>query len=134
MKILTFFLNGVKYGLSIEYITSIEKNDRDITDMPGSNPNILGVVNVRGEIMPVIDVKRILGKSSGEKIDDQKLILFTYEGDKGALLVDDTDNILDVLEEEIEVMSMEKGDVKVANLDDGIFVLLDLKKIKHEIK
>lgn len=132
-KILTLFLEGKKYGISIDYVTSIEKNVRGITPLPGSNSNIIGVVNVRGEIIPVIDVKKVLTNIDNDVNDDQKLILFSFEEDKGALLVDDTDNIIDISEEQVESTEIDGNETKVANLEDGIFVLLNLEQIRGKL-
>lgn len=126
MKILTFYISEKKYGVSIENVVTIEKNDRKITDIPKSQKAIRGVVNVRSKICPVIDLKMILENKENEIDETKKLILFELDEKTGAILVDDTDNIMDVEESNIE--DFESGNVKtkVVNQDGDVFVLIEM--------
>lgn len=75
------------YGLraaGVESIVSIQ----DITFLPGTPPWILGVVNVRGEIESVLDLKAVLGLGRAE-ITGQSRLLIAQDGDlRSGLLVD----------------------------------------------
>ncbi|MCK1999926.1 chemotaxis protein CheW [[Brevibacterium] frigoritolerans] len=127
MKILTFYINEKKYGISIENVVTIEKNDRKVTDIPKTQKSIRGVVNIRSKICPVIDLRMML-ENTGNTLDEtKKLILFEIDEKNGALLVDDTDNIMDVEESNIE--EFESGDVKtnVINQDGDVFVLINIE-------
>ena len=128
MKILTFYIAEKKYGISIEHIVTIEKNDRKITDIPQSDPAIRGVVNIRSNICPVIDLKVILDNEKNELDESKKLILFKWNEKNGALLVDDTDNIIDVEENEIESFEYDDKATKVVNTNGEIFVLIELEE------
>ena len=131
MKILTFYIDDKKYGVSIENISGIEKNDRKITEIPKTDKSIRGVVNIRSKICPVIDLKMILQNVENELEESKKLILFEMDEKTGALLVDDTENILDVDESNIE--DFESGDVvaKVVNQDGEVFVLIDINEFDN---
>jgi len=126
LKILTFYINDKKYGVSIDHIITIEKNDRKITDIPKTNPIIRGVVNVRSRICPVIDLKMYLENTDNELNEEKKLILFEINERNGALLVDNTDNIMDVDSKNIEEFESEKVKTKVVNQDNDVFVLIDI--------
>ncbi|WP_088362817.1 chemotaxis protein CheW [Bacillus cereus] len=168
MKILTFYLDGDKYGISIEKVVTIEKNDRKITSVPMADRTILGVVNVRSKIVPVIDLKMVLRNlkdkdlsnigTSLEKVDSEviegpsvqedgieynasseddlntnkKLILFEIEDKVGALLVDDTDNIINVEKEEIEDFEFDGEKAKIVKQEKEIFVLIDIEELLKE--
>lgn len=127
MKILTFYINEKKYGISIENVVTIEKNDRKVTDIPKSQKSIRGVVNIRSKICPVIDLRMMLENTENTLDETKKLILFEIEEKNGALLVDDTDNIMDVEESNIE--EFESGDIKttVVNQDGDVFVLIKIE-------
>ncbi|MED2737742.1 chemotaxis protein CheW [Bacillus toyonensis] len=173
MKILTFYLDGDKYGISIEKVVTIEKNDRKITSVPMADRTILGVVNVRSKIVPVIDLKMVLhnlknkdmtdisadlekvnedmntvvaeyddsveakktninSASKNELDTNKKLILFEIEEKVGALLVDDTDNIINVESEEIEDFEFEGEKAKIVKQEKEIFVLIDIEELLKE--
>ncbi|MGF7535563.1 chemotaxis protein CheW [Bacillus mexicanus] len=127
MKVLTFYLEEKKYGVSIEHIITIEKNDREITEIPNAHNAIRGVVNVRSKICPVIDLKMVVQNIENEIDDTKKLILFEIAEKSGALLVDDTDNIMDVEQEHIE--DFDNGDVKakVVNQEGDVYVLIEME-------
>lgn len=128
MKILTFYLGEKKYGISIENIVTIEKNNRTLTDIPNTDGIIKGVVNIRSHIWPVIDVKVFIEGEENEHLDEtKKMILFELEEKKGALLVDETGNIIDVDDEHIEGFESGTVDAKVINQDEEVFVLLDIR-------
>ncbi|QJX80513.1 chemotaxis protein CheW [Priestia megaterium] len=126
MKILTFYINNKKYGVSIDNIITIEKNDRKITDIPKTNSIIRGVVNVRSRICPVIDLRMYLENEENELNEDKKLILFDINEKNGALLVDNTDNIMDVDTENIEEFESDRVKTKVVNQDNDVFVLIEI--------
>lgn len=126
MKILTFYINDKKYGVSIENIITIEKNDRKITDIPKAHSVIRGVVNVRSRICPVIDLRMFLENTENELNEDKKLILFEIDEKTGALLVDDTDNIMDVDNENIEEFESQNVKTKVVNQDNDVFVIVEI--------
>jgi chemotaxis signal transduction protein len=172
MKILTFYIDGDKYGISIEKVVTIEKNDRKITSVPMADRTILGVVNVRSKIVPIIDLKMVLRNLKNKDITDigtnlekvnedmntyvaehddrvetektninsfkneldtnKKLILFEIEEKVGALLVDDTDNIINVESEEIEDFEFEGEKAKIVKQEKEIFVLIDIEELLKE--
>lgn len=127
MKILTFYINQKKYGVSIENVVTIEKNDRKLTDIPNSHSSIRGVVNIRSKICPVIDLKMVLEKEQNQLDETKRLILFEIKDKNGALLVDDTDNIINIEESHIE--DFESGDItaKVVNQEGEVFVLIQIE-------
>lgn len=127
MQVLTFYLEEKKYGVSIEHIVTIEKNDREITEIPNAHSSIRGVVNVRSKICPVIDLKMVVQNIENDLDANKKLILFDIDEKSGALLVDDTDNIMDVDPENIE--DFDNGDVKakVVNQNGDVYVLIEME-------
>ena len=87
--------SGGLYGLpasSVESIVSVE----EITYVPGTPPWILGVVNVRGEIESVLDLKAILGLGKAE-IRPESRLLIAQDGElRSGLLVDQVVDIAEV--------------------------------------
>jgi len=83
------------YGLraaGVESIVTIQ----DITFLPGTPPWILGVVNVRGEIESVLDLKAVLGLGQAELTDHSRLLI-AQDGDlRSGLLVDQMVDIAEI--------------------------------------
>jgi purine-binding chemotaxis protein CheW len=127
MKILTFYINEKKYGVSIENVVTIEKNNRKITDIPKTEKTLRGVVNIRSKICPVIDLRMILENKENSLDENKKLILFEIDEKNGALLVDDTDNIMDVEDENIKDFESGNVNTKVVNQNGEVFVLIEIR-------
>jgi purine-binding chemotaxis protein CheW len=83
------------YGLraaGVESIVSLQ----DITFLPGTPPWILGVVNVRGEIESVLDLKAVLGLGQAEVTNHSRLLI-AQDGDlRSGLLVDQVADIVEI--------------------------------------
>jgi len=83
------------YGLSASAVESIVSIDR-LTYVPGTPPWILGVVNVRGEIESVLDLKQVLGLNRAE-ITATSRLLIAQEGEiRSGVLVDEMLDIVGV--------------------------------------
>lgn len=128
MKIFKFYLGEKKYGLSIDKIIMIEKNNRELVSIPGASEILCGVVNVRSKLCPVIDLKLVVDGSKNDITADKKLILFNLDDKRnGALLVDDTDNIVEISEDIIETFESNGNQQKIVNNGEEIFILIDIE-------
>jgi len=74
----------------------------------------------------VIDLRMYLENEENELNEDKKLILFDINEKNGALLVDNTDNIMDVDTENIEEFESDRVKTKVVNQDNDVFVLIEI--------
>lgn len=129
-KVLTFYLGKEKYGVEIDHIVTVEKNERPITNIPNGSDVLRGVVNIRSKIVPIIDLKKLL-TGNAEEVHRQncKLIIFDKNQFTGAIQVDDTDNIIDVSEEQLEKIERKGKMHHIVNLGEEAFVILDLDQI-----
>ena len=133
MKVLTFFVNNKKYGIGIDKIKTIEKNDRVITSIPNSKISIRGVVNVRSQIVPIIDLRYYLDNELSEFNTNQKSIICEENDKLGAILVDETEVIIDISENDIEDFTTSDFTTSVVNLENNIFMLINLENILEAI-
>jgi purine-binding chemotaxis protein CheW len=83
------------YGLPASAVESIVTVD-EITYVPGTPPWILGVVNVRGEIESVLDLKTVLGLGGAELTPESRLLIAQDGELRSGLLVDRMIDIVDV--------------------------------------
>ncbi|MDR1060773.1 MAG: chemotaxis protein CheW [Clostridiales bacterium] len=56
-QVLLFKIRGDDYGLDISKVSSVLRNDARVTRVPGTAPHVLGVINLRGEILPIVDMR-----------------------------------------------------------------------------
>jgi purine-binding chemotaxis protein CheW len=98
--ILTFAIDDEWYAVRIERVLEIY-NEYEVTPVPTVPPHILGVINIRGEIMSVTDLASLLQLSRDEESESPAIVV---GGDDSvtALLVDSIGDIVEVENESIE--------------------------------
>ncbi len=94
-QIVIFSLAGELYGLygaQAQAITSVS----EITYIPGTADSILGVINVRGEIESVLDIKKVLGLGQTEITNSSRLIISQAADIRSGFLVDNVQDIVEI--------------------------------------
>ena len=102
---LTFELAEERYGIGVKSIKEILEIQR-ITSMPRTAEHLLGVMNVRGRVVPVVDLRLKLGLAKAEETVDSAIIVLEIS-DNGTetlmgLLVDNVDEVLELEPESVE--------------------------------
>lgn len=97
----TFYLDGLYYGISIEYIQEILQN-QEIISVPLANSSVAGLINLRGHIISILDLKLLLESNNQNNTIVTLLIANTSCGLLG-LKIDDVDEIIQVSEEDKEI-------------------------------
>lgn len=96
MKYVVFKSSGDIFGVDIQSAVSIEKI-LPITRVPLAPPYLLGVINLRGEIIPVIDLSRALEQViSEESTGFKNIVIIKREDYKVGLLIDSDVSIIDI--------------------------------------
>ena len=93
--VLAFRLSQEWYGINVTKIKVINKIQQ-ITYLPFAPVSIAGIVNFRGEILSVTDLKKILGLPASELTENARLIVVESGSCATALLVDQIDEIITV--------------------------------------
>ncbi|MGB9589129.1 MAG: chemotaxis protein CheW [Armatimonadota bacterium] len=100
-KFLTFFLAGEEYGLEILKVQEII-GMMPITSVPRTPSFIKGVINLRGKIIPIVDLRLKLEMESKEQTEETCTIVVQANGVEVGLVVDKVSEVLDIAEEDIE--------------------------------
>jgi len=133
IKILEFL--GVKIedefiGISLKHVLEISKI-LEIFPVPLSPQYIKGVINLRGEILPVVSVKEMIGIS--EKKQSTRLIILETNLDKLAVMVDEVYGVVRISEDVLEPNPMTSiySDYisNVAQTKHGFISIIDLDKL-----
>jgi purine-binding chemotaxis protein CheW len=99
-KYLTFMLGKEEYGIGIGYVTEII-GIQSITQIPELPDYVKGIINLRGKIIPVIDVRLRFGKEAKEYNDRTCTIVIEVKGIIVGLVVDAVAEVISIDEENI---------------------------------
>lgn len=104
---LTFKLVNENYGLMLEKAKEIIKPPK-ITNVPNTEEHVMGVINIRGKVTPVIDLKNKLGLVSiKNKKQENRVIITNIEGVMVGLFVDSVSEVVKIKQKEVEQASAE---------------------------
>ena len=132
IPVVTFYLGDFLFGIYAEKVMEINK-DLDITPVPLSAPYILGIMNLRGQIITVID----LAKKINFKLETQpRLNLIVKNQDEAvSLLIEKISDILEIPEVKLEdplpkIEGLDKEYVdKIYQLPDKLLAILKVEKL-----
>lgn len=133
-RYLTFFVDDEQYGLDISRIKEIIA-PMEITHIPKTPEFVKGVINLRGSIIPVVDVR--LKFDMAEKEIDVNTAIIIYEVDKVSIgfIVDQVEDVLSIDDEHISDAPHFGSNIdtsfieNVAEVDDHVIMLLNLERI-----
>lgn len=131
-KYLIFHLAGEDYGVDIAYVTEIIGIQK-ITEVPDMPRFVKGVINLRGQVIPVMDVRERFGFALKEYNERTCIIVVDMKDMAVGLVVDQVQEVLDIPEENIEPPpSTGKNDRSayvsgMGKIGDDVKILLDCK-------
>ncbi|GAE90681.1 chemotaxis protein CheW [Acetivibrio straminisolvens] len=99
-KYLTFLVEKEYYGIEIKYVTEII-GIQSVTEVPDLPEYIRGIINLRGKIIPVMDVRLRFGKEFREYDDRTCIIVIDAENILIGLIVDSVCEVMSIPNEEI---------------------------------
>jgi purine-binding chemotaxis protein CheW len=136
----TFFLDREEYGVDVRQVQEIRRVS-EITSVPRAPEFIRGVINLRGRILPVLDLKRKLGLGEVVAGRATRIVVVRVRERLLGLLVDGASQVLKVEVSRVEPPPEEVvergGDYirGVAKLDDRLIILVDLERLlAHELR
>ena len=132
-----FNLGKEKYCAEINNVNSITEFDT-ITKVPNSPKFIEGVINLRGDVIPVVNLKKRFNIAEDEDVLQKRIIIVNYKDSNVGFLVDDASQVIRIDDENIEpTPAIIAGEDRkyisgVGKLDNGIVVLVDLVLILND--
>lgn len=131
-------LGGEQYGIDIKYISNIIRMSK-ITRVPKVSDYIVGVINVRGVVIPTISLRLKMGLPGDEITKKTRIIILTLEQHESiGVLVDEVKEVVTLDEEHIEKMGYEKDDKErflsgVGKADGKLISLLDITSVLSDV-
>ena len=143
-RVLTLTLGKERYAVSVMSVRGIIQ-PMDISPVPRAPAEFLGVINLRGKIIPVIDLRIKFGLEFTGRTDRTLIIVVETGGAPGAqrqtgLLVDEVQDVIPLNAADVEEAPSFGTAVDVnyirglAKTKDGVTILLDLEKLLGEAK
>lgn len=135
-QFLTFSLCEQEFGIEILRVQEI-KNYSRVTPIPNSPPNVKGVMNLRGTVIPIVDLRNTLGMPGAEYDKFTVIIVVNIDLRVVGLVVDAVSDVMDVNPSDIEVppslssessMSVVNG---IAKAGERLITLLNISKLIH---
>ncbi|MDE6750894.1 MAG: chemotaxis protein CheW [Lachnospiraceae bacterium] len=131
-------LGNEQYGINIKYVDNILRMQH-ITRVPKVDPYLKGVINLRGEVVPVMSVRTKMGLEEDVATKSSRIIIIKMEqhGYIG-IIVDEVKEVVTLDMEQIEKVSYDSKDDKsnfisgVGKCESGLISLLDLSLVVPE--
>ena len=127
--------NKENYAIPIEQVREIRAVE-SITHIPNARPYVKGIMNLRGLIIPVIDVKEKLGLISEGQTNSakQRILVIEVNGIQTGLLVDEVDQVMRIQTKDLEsapqtVLESHNYIKGIAKLNQKLVVLIDVVKL-----
>ena len=127
-------LGSEYYGIPIENVLSIEKIIVS-TRIPNTPDYITGAINLRGEVVPVIDLRSKLGMKLKEMDDDSRIIIVKVDDIVAGLIVDSSSEVLEIENDNIDMAPTTNNNKFIEYINgigktsDKLIILLNLSKI-----
>ncbi|MDO8652206.1 MAG: chemotaxis protein CheW [Undibacterium sp.] len=121
-QVVVFRLGKEEFGVPIDSVQEIVRVSEQLTHVPKAPPAVEGVINLRGAVLPVMDLRRRLGLEQVERSDQQRIMVFLIEGMRTGFIVDSVVEVLKVHKSTIEPAPRLSGEqtkllARMANLE-----------------
>lgn len=137
LEVVEFGIGKNRFGINVIKVKEI-LNPVPITQVPHSHPSVEGIIDIRGEVVPVVDVAHALGFPASENPEYDKFILAELNQTKIVFHVHRVTQIHRISWENIEkpkkmYQGLDTQITGVINMEDGMLLLIDFEKIVADI-
>ena len=133
-QLVVFRLGREAYGVDIGQVQGIERM-QPITKVPHTPGFVEGVINLRGQVTPVITLRTRFGLEPTENTKETRIVVVRTDDAWVGLVVDAVEGVLRITSDQVEppselVTSVEAEYLRgIAKIEDSLLILLDLEKI-----
>ncbi len=134
LRWVTFRLENEKYGINVMQVQEVLRIT-EIAPVPGAPSYVLGIINLRGNVVTVIDTRSRFGLPSVENDDSSRVVIIESEEQVVGILVDSVAEVVDLDSSDIETAPNVGTDESakfiqgVASHDSELLILVDLNKL-----
>ncbi|MFH5183191.1 chemotaxis protein CheW [Paenibacillus sp. TAB 01] len=138
VKVIVFALAHEEYGVEVEKVRTIERM-QPMTRVPKTPEFVKGVINLRGVVTPVIDLRGRFGFPESEYTDNTRIIIVAVKDIEVGLIVDSANDVIDVDTDCIDDPPEIVGGIKAKYLrgiakitDERLLILLNLEEVLNK--
>ncbi len=138
IQVVIFKLGDERYGVETSQVKEIIRVE-EITSIPNTPNYIEGVINLRGQITTIINLRKRFGMEPKPIDNDTRIIVFEHENSTIGMMVDTVTEVRYLAREDIEELpdiitsrAQSKFLRGVGKLSDGLLILVDLEKVMQK--
>jgi|SRR5690606_36981505 purine-binding chemotaxis protein CheW len=130
----TFRLEGETYGINVMQVQEVLRYN-EIAPVPGAPSYVLGIINLRGNVVTVIDTRHRFNLPAGEITDNTRIVIIETERHVIGILVDSVAEVVYLRQSEIETAPNVGNEESakfiqgVCHKNDELLILIDLNKL-----
>ncbi len=134
MQLVVFDLASEYYGVDIGDVREIIRM-QTVTRVPGAPQFVEGIINLRGQVIPVVDLRKRLELTVSEQTNESRIVWVTISGQDVGVMVDAVTEVLRIPLSSIEppsamVSSVDSNYLRgIAKLESRLIILLDMSKV-----
>jgi purine-binding chemotaxis protein CheW len=133
----TFRLENESYGINVMQVQEVLRYT-EIAPVPGAPPYVLGIINLRGNVVTVIDTRSRFALPNAETTDQTRIVIIEAENQVVGILVDSVAEVVYLRQSEIETTPNVGNDESakfiqgVCHKNDELLILVDLEKLMSD--
>jgi len=137
LQFVTFTLNDEEYAVDILSVQEINRIT-EITKVPNSPDYVEGVINLRGKVIPVINLRSKFGFEEKSTDDNSRIIIMEIQGIINGIIVDSVSEVLRIPASSIEAAPSVASDTisqfikGLAKLDNRLIILVEINNLVEE--
>lgn len=128
-RVVAFMLDGQRYALPIERVREIQQIVA-FSDVPTGGAGVVGMVNLRGQVIPAVDMRKLLGLQPREYNLETPMVIAETRGKLVAMLADEVNDVFELplgcMQDAPTLHQLASKMIGVARLEDGLVYVLDL--------
>lgn len=133
LKIVNFVIGEINYGVPVEQVKEV-RDMQALTPVPGAPPYVLGVTNLRGQIVTIIDFRKRLRLPARKEGEGEKIIIVEMGEQAVGVVVDTVTDVLTIpwkdIERKIKVATtLTESLIGIGKIADRLIIILDLAKL-----
>ena len=130
----TFKLDNETYGIRVMQVQEVLRVS-EIAPVPGAPEYVMGIINLRGNVVTVINTRSRFGLPLNENDDSTRIVILESENNVVGILVDSVAEVVDLKRDQVETSPNVGNDESskyiegVATLDSELLILIDINKL-----
>ena len=130
----TFHLESETYGIAVTQVREVLRLT-EIAPVPGAPEYVLGIINLRGNVVTVMDARKRFNLQPTDTTDSSRIVIIEVDGQEVGILVDSVAEVVDIPQSAVEAAPNVGSDDAsrfiqgVTSLDGKLLILVDLNRL-----